>query len=149
MREVSCEVVGAELVPGIEAEPLEVFRPLRHRRPPLLGETGVPLLLCERRERDEHVAALLDRHAVGVGVRLAGLGVRPHRVHLARGEGILPEVVRRIVVVPLVRRGVLEYRAQRSAGEFCRGVEQERQLRIEYVHRSNAAVRAVLCPTAR
>ena len=42
MREVSCEVVGAELVSGIEAEPLEVFRPLRHRRPPLLGETGVP-----------------------------------------------------------------------------------------------------------
>ena len=52
--------------------------------------------------------------------------------------------MRRIVVVPLVRRGVLEYRAQRSAGEFCRGVEQERQLRIEYVHRPDASVRTVL-----
>ena len=144
MREVSGEVVGAELVPGIEAEPPEVFRPLRHRRPPLLGEAGVPLLLRQRRERDEHVAALLHRHPVRVSVRLAGLGVCPHRVHLARGERILPEVVRRIVVFPLVRRGVLEYRAQRGAGEFGRGVEQKRQLRIEYVHRSNAAVRAVL-----
>ena len=123
VREVSCEVVGAELVSGIEAEPPEVFRPLRHRRPPLLGETGVPLLLRERRERDEHVAAFLDRHPVRIAIWPA-VTVVPHPVDLPRRERILSYVVRRIVVRPPARGRVFKNRTQSRAHELLRGIEQ-------------------------
>ena len=115
-----------------------------HRRPPLLGETGVPLLLRERRERDEHVAAFLDRHPVRVRIGLTRLCVGSHRIDLPGGERILPQVVRRVVVGPPLRRRVLEDRTQRSAHELRRRIEEERKLGIEDIDRADATVRPVL-----
>ena len=80
MGQVAGEVVGAELILGVEALLGEVLRPPGRLRPVAAGEVGVALDAGQRGQQDEQVAALLDRHLVLFGPLAAA-------VHLAVGSG--------------------------------------------------------------
>ena len=71
--EVAGEVVGAELVLGVEALGLEVLGPSGEHRPVAAGEVRVALHPRDRGHQDEHVAGLLDRHLVLFGLLAAAV----------------------------------------------------------------------------
>jgi len=137
VRQMAREVVGAELVLGIEALRQEVLRPLLQHRPVAVDHSRVAPRLRQGREEDEHVARLLHRH-------LVLLARRPAPVHLTVREGVLPYVVGREGEGPEIRGRVLQHRHDRRLHQRGTGQEQDGRLGIEHVHRARAAVAEVL-----
>ena len=64
MGEMAGEVIGGELVGGVEAFVAQVFRPLGELGPVLFGEVVVIFFAAHGRDHDEQVAALFYGHLV-------------------------------------------------------------------------------------
>jgi hypothetical protein len=135
--QVAGEVVGAELVLRIEALRLEELGPLGQSRPVPLGEVGVSFHLCQSRQDQEHVAALLDRHLIVLGLLAAA-------VDLAIGHGVRAQVVRGKRELPSRRDRIVQHRHQHGLRERGAEEEQLRGCRVDHVHCGNAAVAEVL-----
>ena len=131
--QMSGEVVGAELVLGIETFLLEIGRPLLELRPVALCEIGVSIDPGDRGHQDQQIAALLDGHLIPS----AGLSAA---VDLPVGLGIGAQIVRREGELPAIAGGIVHKRHDERLGQ--RGAEQQ-ELRghgIEHVRRRDAAV---------
>jgi len=120
------------LVLRIEAFFDEVIGPLGEHRPIGFGEFGIALLVGQRGEHDEHVAAFLHRHAVAIAAI--------HAIHLPAGMGIGAEVMRRIAVRPARRGGVIEHGNEHGLDQRRAENQEERCLRKQHIHRADATV---------
>ncbi len=88
MGDVAGEVVGRELVFGIETFFLQILRPACELRPEALSELRGVLGLRDSVDEDEQIAALFNRHLIFFSFFAAA-------VDLSVGERVLAEVVRR------------------------------------------------------
>ena len=86
---------------------------------------------------DEHVARLLDRHLVLLGLLAAA-------VDLAVGLRIRAQVVRGEGELPPRRGGVVEHRRDRGLQQFVVQQHEDRRGRIDHIDRADAAVAEVL-----
>src|SRR6185437_6785723 len=92
---MACEVIGGELIFGVEAVCLKVLGPLRELRPETFRESGVAFGSGDGIGQNEEVAALLDGHLVLFGLLSAAVFLTIGQRVLAeivRGEGKLPAV---------------------------------------------------------
>ncbi len=137
MGQVAGEVVGAELVLGIEPLVLQIFRPLLQLWPIAAGEIGVAFHLGDGREQDQQVAALLDRHLVLFRSLAAAIA-------LAVGVRVLTEVVRCEGKLPTIGSRVVHERDEERLGQRRAEQQELRRHRIKHVGRADAAVRVVL-----
>ena len=137
MRKWPGEVVGAELILGIESLLLEVLGPLLELRPVAAGEVGVAVDLGRSRHQDQHVAALLDRHLVLFG---------PSRRHRRPGRSHADTGPNRAGANGNVHRsagGVVHERHDERL-RYRRAEQQKlRRHRIEHVARGDAAIGVV------
>ena len=136
MGEVAGEIVGAELVFGIEALVLEVSRPLLQRRPVEPGEIRVAFHLGQGAEQQQQVPAFLDRH-------LVVLGALATAVNLAVGVRILAEVMWGEREAPAVGGGVVHERDEERLGQRRPEEQELRRHRIEKIRGADAAIAVV------
>ena len=122
--QVAGEVVGAELVLGIEALARQVVGPLGQNCGQYsLAKSALPSP-CHGGDEDEQVAAFLDRHLVVLGALAAA-------VDLAVGEWVGAEVVRGEGPLPARQGGVVEDRLELGLEQVGLEEEEERRRRIE------------------
>ena len=136
--QVAGEVVGAELVLGVEPLLFEVGRPALELGPVGGREVGVAVEPGDGGQQDQHVPGLLDRHLVDLGPLAAA-------VDLAVGQGVGAQVVRCERELPAARGRVAQHRDQRRLGQ--RRAEQQEDRRgpgVDHVHGGDAAVAEVL-----
>ena len=139
MGQVAHEVVGAELVLGVLAVLLEVGLPPRQLRPPLRGEVGVAVHLGDGGAEQDQVAALLDRHHVGLVLRVLAAAV-----DLAVGLRIGADVVRGERELPARRRAVDHRGGDQRLGVGRTHQQELRRGGVDDVDGGDAAVAAVL-----
>ena len=137
MGQVAGEVVGAELILGVEPLLFEVVGPGLELGPIGRGEVGVPLDLGDGAEDQEDIAGLLHRHLVDLGPLAAA-------VNLAVGDRIGPQVVRGEREFPSARGRVVQDRGQRRLGQGRAEQEEDRRRRVDHVDGGDAAVAEIL-----
>jgi len=137
VRQVACEVVGAELVLRIEAFGLEVLGPRRQLRPVQTRKVRVALHLRDGGHEDQQIAALLDGHLVLLGALAAA-------VDLAVGVRVLAQVMRSKREPPSLGRGVVHERHEERFGHRWPEQQKLRGHRVEHVGGPDAAVGVVL-----
>ena len=137
MGQVTGEVVGAQLILGVETLGLEIVGPLVQDRPVLAGEVRVALGLGQGRQEDEHVAGFLDRHLVFLGPLAAA-------VDLAVGQRIGAEIVRGEGPLPARRGCVVEVLHEDGLGQGRAEQQKLRSHRINYIDRADTAVGEIL-----
>ena len=122
---------------GIEALLVQVLGPLGQLRPVARGVIGVAFHARQRRQQDQHIAALFHRHLVLFGALAAA-------IDLAVGLRIRAQIVRREGEAPAIHARVihhgLELRLQQARAEE----QRERRAGIDHVHRGDAAVAEIL-----
>ena len=136
MGEVAGEVVGAELVFGVQALVAQILGPARQQGPVFLGVPGMTVYVGQGGHEDQHVAALLDRH-------LVLLRALPAAVDLTVAERVRPEVVRGERELPVGRARVVEDRRQHGPQQVRVQEQEERGGWVSHVNSGDAAIRKV------
>ena len=122
---------------GIETLFAQVLGPFGHLRPVARGVIGVALHARQRRQHDQHIAALFHRHLVLFGALAAA-------VDLPVGLRIRAQIVRRERKAPAIHARVIHHRLQLRLQQARAEEQRERRAGIDHVHRGDAAVAEIL-----
>ena len=136
MGQVTSEIVRAKLVFGVIAFGFEIDGPLGQLRPIEAGEIRVAFHLRHRAEKQQKVAALLDRH-------LVLFRPLPAAVALAVGVRVLSQVMRREGELPTLRGRVAHERHHEGLGQRRPKQQELGRHGVKHVRGRDAAVAVV------
>ena len=139
VRQVSREIIGAELVAGIVAVFDQVIRPFCQQIAVFLGKGTVSVRPDGCRHGQNRVAALLHRHLMFFIDHML-----LHAVDLPVAERILSAVMRGVGQLPLRRTRIGEQRAHHALDQLRIQAQEKRNGGVGDIQRCHASVAEVL-----